>query len=188
MPDVFLQCMCVSRGSSTREQENPEVREGVGIANQFGPISFSHKFTTSSSSYSSSIAEQDHNTSKKLLDPHRASSIPVCQNIIAMAKPTGITTGHREEYPFGHSPPTTIPWQASSSFPHRNLATVEHFSPPILFTTGIHFPPILLHNQGYPKVCPDPLNLPNAGDPFARTSSFSSYSLFSLTRDLIASI
>jgi hypothetical protein len=31
---------------------------------------------------------------------------------------------------------------------------------------GIHFSPILLHNQGYPKVCPDPLNLLNAGDPF----------------------
>jgi hypothetical protein len=38
----------------------------------------------------------------------------------------------------------------------------------ILFATGIHFPPVLLHNQGYPKVCPDSLNLPNAGDPFCR--------------------
>jgi hypothetical protein len=56
MPEVFLQCMCVSRGSSTREQEDPEVREGVSIANQSGPIGFSHKSTTSSSSYSSSIA------------------------------------------------------------------------------------------------------------------------------------
>jgi hypothetical protein len=50
----------------------------------------------------------------------------------------------------------------------RNLATVELLSPPILFTAGIHFPPVLLHNQGYPKVCPDPLNLPNAGDPLCR--------------------
>jgi hypothetical protein len=49
----------------------------------------------------------------------------------------------------------------------RNLITVEHFSPPILFIAGIHFPPILLHHQGYPKVCPDSLNLLNAGDPFA---------------------
>jgi hypothetical protein len=76
----------------------------------------------------------------------------------------------------------------SPSFPHQNLVTVEHFSSPILFTTGIHFPPVLPHNQSYPKVCPDPLNLPNAGDSFAGTSSLSSYSLFSPTRDLIASI
>jgi hypothetical protein len=48
----------------------------------------------------------------------------------------------------------------------RNLATVEHFSSPILFIAGIHFPPDLLHNQGYPQVCPDSLNLPNAGDSF----------------------
>jgi energy-converting hydrogenase Eha subunit F len=76
----------------------------------------------------------------------------------------------------------------SPSFPHWNLVTIEHFSPPILFIAGIHFPLVLLHNQSYPKVCPDPLNLPNAGDPFAGTSSSSSYSLFSPTRDLIASI
>jgi hypothetical protein len=30
--------MCVGRGSSTREQENPRVREEVGIANPFGSI------------------------------------------------------------------------------------------------------------------------------------------------------
>jgi hypothetical protein len=41
-------------------------------------------------------------------------------------------------------------------------------TPPILFIAGIHFPPILLNNQGYPKVCPDPLNLPSAGDPLCR--------------------
>jgi hypothetical protein len=45
-----------------------------------------------------------------------------------------------------------------------------------------------LHNQGYPKVCPDSLNLPNTGDSFAGTSLLSSYSLFSPTRDLIALI
>jgi hypothetical protein len=37
-----------------------------------------------------------------------------------------------------------------------------------LFATGIHFLSVLLHNQGYPKVCFDPLNLSNAGDPFCR--------------------
>jgi hypothetical protein len=55
MPDVFLQCMCVSRGSSTHEQENPEVRGEVGIANQSGSIVFSHESATFSSSYSSPI-------------------------------------------------------------------------------------------------------------------------------------
>jgi energy-converting hydrogenase Eha subunit F len=70
----------------------------------------------------------------------------------------------------------------------RNLVTVELFSSPILFIMGIHFPPVLLHDQGYPKVCPDSLNLLNTGDPFAGTSSLSSCSLFSPTRDLIALI
>jgi hypothetical protein len=96
-----------------------------------------------------------------------------------VAKPTAVTTGHREEYPSGHPPPTTIPGEllrhpmnlsspTSPSLPYRNLVTVEHFSPPILFAAGIHFPPVLLHNQGYPKVFPDPLNLLNAGDPLCR--------------------
>jgi hypothetical protein len=70
----------------------------------------------------------------------------------------------------------------------RNLVTVELILSPILFATGIHFPPILLYNQGYPKVCPDSLNLPNTGDPFAGISSLSFRSLFSPTRDLIALI
>jgi hypothetical protein len=110
MPDVFLQCICVSRGSSTREQEDLEVREGVGLANQSGPIGFSHKSTTSSSFYSSSIAQARPQHLKKAREPsYRASSIPVCWNIIAMAKPTAITTDHREEYPSGHPSPTTIP-------------------------------------------------------------------------------
>jgi hypothetical protein len=60
----------------------------------------------------------------------------------------------------------------------QNLVIIELFSSLILFATGIHFAPILHHNQAYPKVCPEPLNLPNAGNPFARTSSLSSYSLF----------
>jgi hypothetical protein len=93
---------------------------------------------------------------------------------------------HREEYLSGYSSPTAIP---DKLLRHpRNLVTVELILSPILFNAGIYFPPILLYNQGYPKVCPDPLNLPNAGDPFAGTSSLSSCSLFSLTRDLIALI
>jgi hypothetical protein len=33
----------------------------------------------------------------------------------------------------------------------RNLIIVELFSSPILFTAGIHFPRVPLHNQGYPR-------------------------------------
>jgi hypothetical protein len=100
---------------------------------------------------------------------------------------TAITTNHHGEYSFGHLPPTATLLGKLLRHP-RNLATVEHFSSPILFATGIHFSPVFLHNQGYPKVCPDSLNLPNAGDSFAGISSLSSYSLFSPTTDLIALI
>jgi hypothetical protein len=61
----------------------------------------------------------------------------------------------------------------------RNLVSVELILSPILFTAGIHFPHVLLHNQGYPKVCPDSLNLLNAGDSFAGISSLTSCYLFS---------
>jgi hypothetical protein len=98
---------------------------------------------------------------------------------------TAITTSHHGDYSFGHLPPTaTIPGKLLRH--PRNLVIVELFSSPILFATGIHFSPVLLHNQGYPKVCPDSLNLLNAGDFFAGISSLSFRSLFSPTRDLIA--
>jgi hypothetical protein len=187
MPDVFLQCMCVSREGSAREQENPEVRGRDGIANQSGPIGFFHESTTSSSSYLSPIVQARPQHLKEAPEPSiRASSNPFAE--------------------------TSSPWQSRLSSPRitmrntspvilhplhsldkllrhpRNLITVEHCSSPILFIAGIHFPLVLLHNQGYPKVCPDPLNLPNTGNSFAGISSLSSCSLFSPTRDLIASI
>jgi hypothetical protein len=100
--------------------------------------------------------------------------------------PTIVATGHREEHPFGYSSPLQF---SGKLLRHpRNLITVGLFSSPILFIAVIHFPPILLHNQGYPKVCADLLNLPNAGDSFAGTSSLSFCSLFSPTKDLIALI
>jgi hypothetical protein len=56
--------------------------------------------------------EQDHNTSRKLLDPLIALlRIPSPKH----RQPTAITTYHREKYPSGYSPSTSIPWQASSS-------------------------------------------------------------------------
>jgi hypothetical protein len=104
-----------------------------------------------------------------------------------IAQPTAITANHRGDYLFGHSLPTTIPGKLLRH--PRNLVTVELILSPILFATGVHFPTVLLlHNQGYPKVCPDSLNLLNAGDSFTGISSLSFRSLFFLTRDLISSI
>jgi hypothetical protein len=70
VPVVFQWHTCVSRGSSTHEQEGLEVRGGVDIANQSSSIVSSQGSTTSSSSYPSLITQ-----------------------------PTTVTTGYREEYP-----------------------------------------------------------------------------------------
>jgi hypothetical protein len=61
---------------------------------------------------------------------------------------SAITTNHREDYFFGHSLTTTIPGELLRH--SWNLFIVELFSSPILFTAGIHFPLVLLHNQGLP--------------------------------------
>jgi hypothetical protein len=137
----------------SHEQENPEVRKGVGVANPFGSIVSSH-------------------------DPRHPTVLTLVDNS------TAVITNHRGDYLFGHSLPTTIPGKLLRH--PRNLVTVKYFSSPILFIAGIHFPRVLLHNQGYPKVCPDLLNLLNAGDSIARISSLTSCYLFSGTRDLIA--
>jgi hypothetical protein len=55
-------------------------------------------------------------------------------------------------------------------------AAVELLSSPILLAAGSHPPPVLLPNQGYPKVHHDPLNLPStftlaAGDPLRRNAT-----------------
>jgi hypothetical protein len=100
VPAVFQQHTCVSRGGSAREQEDLEVRGGVGIVTQSGSIVSSQGSMTSSSSYPSLIAQ-----------------------------PTTITTGHRGDYLFGHSSPTTILWQASSSPTeprHRRALLIAH--------------------------------------------------------------
>jgi hypothetical protein len=66
---------CAGRGSAaqmckqrrlSREQGNPEVRRGVVLANQSGSVVSSQGSMTSSSSYSSSIAEQDHKSLRGL--------------------------------------------------------------------------------------------------------------------------
>jgi hypothetical protein len=187
VPAVFQRHTRVSRGGLNREQENPEVREGVSIANQSGPIGFSHKFTTSSSSYPSPIVRARPQHLKKAREPsYRASSDPFAETSSPwQSRLSSLQITVR------NTPPAILrPLQSPGELRRhpRNLITVEHFSSPILFVMGIHFSPVLLYNQSYPKVCPDSLNLPNAGDSFAGTSSLSSYSLFSPTRDLIASI
>jgi hypothetical protein len=60
---------CGSKEGLAREQEDLEVRGGVGIANPSGSIVSSQGSLTSGSSYSSSITEQDHDTSRKLVNP-----------------------------------------------------------------------------------------------------------------------
>jgi hypothetical protein len=143
----------VDRGSSNREQEDLEVRGGIGIANQSGSDVSSQESMTPSNSYSSSIAEQDHESPRRLL-----------------VQPSSTH--------YNHSRQTT---SSSTESRHRRAFL---FADPI--ATGLHFPFVLLHNQGYPKVCPDSLKLLNADDSFAGISSLSSCSLFSRTRDLIA--
>jgi hypothetical protein len=67
----------------------------------------------------------------------------------------------------------------------RNLIIVELILSPILFTTGIHFPRVLLHNQGYPKVCPDPLIFLMPATPLPEYRRYLSVLYFSRTRNLI---
>jgi hypothetical protein len=74
-----------------------------------------------------------------------------------IAQLTTITTNHRGDYLFGHSLPTTIPGKLLHQ--PRNLIIVELILSPIMFIAGVHFPSVLLHNQGYPKVCPDSIFL-----------------------------
>jgi hypothetical protein len=77
VPTVFLQHTCVSRGGSAREQEDSDVRGGVSIANQSSSIIFSHKSTTSSSSYPLSIAQARPQHLEETPGPsYRASSDP----------------------------------------------------------------------------------------------------------------
>jgi hypothetical protein len=97
-----------------------------------------------------------------------------------IAQPTAITANHRGDYLFGHSLPTVIPGKLLRH--PRNLVIVELFSSPILSPRDFTFRLF----SSITKVCPNPLNLLNAGDSFARISPLTSCYLFSRTRDLIA--
>jgi hypothetical protein len=104
VPAVFQWHTCVSRKGLAREQENPEVREGVGIANQSGPIGFFLESTTSSSSYPSPIVRARPRHLEEAREPsYRASSDPFAR--------------------------TSLPWQSRLSSPR---ITVRNTSPVIL--------------------------------------------------------
>jgi hypothetical protein len=157
VPTVFLQHTRVSSGGLIREQENPEVREGVGVANQSSPTGFFLESTTSSNSYSSSIVRARPRHLEEARKPsYRTSSDPFArtsspwQSRLLSPRITVRNT----------SPVILRPLQFSSKLLRhpRNLIIVEFFSSLILLTAGIHFPLVLLYNQGYPKICPDPLN------------------------------
>jgi hypothetical protein len=68
VPTVFLQHTRVSSGGLVREQEDLEVRGGVGIANQSGSIILSFGPRHPATSFPRQSSEQNHNTSRKLLD------------------------------------------------------------------------------------------------------------------------
>jgi hypothetical protein len=111
--------------------------------------------------------EQDHNTSRKLLD----SFIEPLQSLYAGTSSPWQSQLSLAWVTVRNIPPAILhPLQSPSKLLRhpRNFATVELFLSLILLATGIHFSPIFLHNQGYPKVCPDSLNLPNAGNPICR--------------------
>jgi hypothetical protein len=69
VPTVFLWHTCVSRGSSTREQEDPEVRGGVGIADQSSSIVSFHGPRHPATPIPRQLFKRDHNTSRKLVNP-----------------------------------------------------------------------------------------------------------------------
>jgi hypothetical protein len=103
VPTVFLHHTRVSSGGLTREQENPEVRKGDGIANQSSPTGFFLESTTSSNSYSSPIDQARPQPLEETPgSPPRVSSIPEYRNIIAMATSAIVAMDHHEEYLSGY--------------------------------------------------------------------------------------
>jgi hypothetical protein len=97
-----------------------------------------------------------------------------------IAQPTAITANHRGDYLFGHSLLTAIPGKLLRH--PWSLVVVEFFSSPILSPRDFTFCPFF----SITKVCPDLLNLLNAGDSFIGISTLTSCYLFFRTRDSIA--
>jgi hypothetical protein len=132
---MFQRHTCVSREGSAREQGDPEVREGVGKANQSGPIGFSHTSTTSS--------ETSSPWKSRLSSPQ----ITVRNNSPVILRPLQFPASFFVVH--GISSP-------SSTSHCRSCSSREFIFRPFFSTT---------------KVCPDLLNLSNAGNSFAGISS-----------------
>jgi hypothetical protein len=69
VPTVFLQHTRVSSGGLAREQENPKVHGGVGIENQSSSIVLLHGPRHPVTPIPRRSSEQDHDTSRKLVNP-----------------------------------------------------------------------------------------------------------------------
>jgi hypothetical protein len=118
VPAVFQWHTCVSRGSSTREQENPEVRGGDGIASRSGSIVSSHgpRHPTVLTPRGS-LNRYHHESPRRLL-----------------LRPSSTHYNHSRQTP-----------SSSTESRHRRAFL---FADPIAM--GLHFPLVLLHNQGLP--------------------------------------
>jgi hypothetical protein len=109
VPTVFLQHTRVSSGGLACEQENPEVREGVSIANQSSSIISSHKSTTSSNSYSSPIVRTRPQHLKTAREPSYRASSDIPQNMVS-GKPSN-QSARQVDIP----PTTRLIWFFSST-------------------------------------------------------------------------
>jgi hypothetical protein len=125
VPAVFQRHTRVSRGGSAREQENLEVRGGVDIANQSGSIILSHGPRHPATPIPRRSPEQDHNTSRKLLDsfiePLRSLYIETSLPWQSRLPPPQVTVRN--------IPPAIFhPLQSPDKLLRhpRNLVTIEH--------------------------------------------------------------
>jgi hypothetical protein len=91
--------LCMGRGSSTVSWKTLEVCGGVVLANQSGSVVSSQGSTTSSSSYSSSIAEQDHKSPREL--SFRPSS--TYDNPSRQTSSSSMESRHRRAFLFANS-------------------------------------------------------------------------------------
>jgi hypothetical protein len=150
VPTVFLQHTRVSSGGLAREQESPEVRGGVGLANQFSSTVLSHGPRHPATPIPCRSSEQDHNTLRKLVNP-------LIELLRSLYAGTSSPWQSRLSQPWvivRNIPPAILhPLQSSDKLLRhpRNLATIELFSSPILFIVGIHFPPFFSTTKVTPR-------------------------------------
>jgi hypothetical protein len=189
VPTVFLQHTRMSSGGFglAREQENPEVREGVCLANQSSPTGFFLESTTSSSSYPSSIIRARPQRIQKAREPsYRAFSDSFArtssrwQSRLLLPWITVRNTSrailHPLQFPASFFVIHGI--SSSSSFSLRRSCSPREFT----------FHPFSSTTKATPRFALIHRIFLIPAIPFAGISSLSSRSLFSPTRDLIALI